>query len=246
MTGTAVIQGAVTGNLTFKNNRVDLLTDKPKETLGQGVYYQLSWGATIEISENIFTNVSRNSIECLDNHIDEEGRGRIIIKKNRIITPIEGSPLPSPSNYPNGVVVGWYHSMSGSADPSRNSKILIMDNDIELNGERACAIMSLADETLIFENKIHMKGGAESKAILQLGSNGFIAKNKIEGSGKWGIRDVPFRDLKGCGNTFAWNDFREFNASAADAIFLGNKNTIVGEKCKLDDKGKGNVMLTEN
>ena len=122
--------------------------------------------------------MSRNSIECLDNYIDEKGRGRVIITKNKIITPTEGSPIPSPSNYPNGVVVGWYHSMSGSADPSRNSKILIMDNDIEVSGERACAIMSLADETLIIENRIHMKGGAESKAILQLGSNGFIAKTK--------------------------------------------------------------------
>ena len=246
MTGTGIIQGAVTGNLTFKKNRVDLLTDKPKETLGQGIYCQLTWGATIKISENTFTNVCRNSIECLDNSIDGEGRGRIIITKNKIITPVEGSPLPSPSNYPNGVVVGWYHDMSGGADPSRNSKILIMDNDIEMNGERACAIMSLADETIILENKIHMKGGAESKAILQLGSNGFIARNKIEGSGKWAIREVPYGVFKGSGNTFAWNDFREFNALAADAIFLGNKNTIVGEKCKVDDQGKENVILIEN
>ena len=91
-----------------------------------------------------------------------------------------------------------------------------------------------------------MKGGAESKAILQLGSNGFIARNKIEGSGKWAIREVPYGVFKGSGNTFAWNDFREFNALAADAIFLGNKNTIVGEKCKVDDQGKENVILIEN
>ena len=57
---------------------------------------------------------------------------------------------------------------------------------------------------------------------------------------------MPYGDLKGSGNTFAWNNLRDFNASSADAIFLGNKNTIVGEKCKLDDQGKGNLMLTEN
>ena len=33
--GTGIIQGAVTGDLIFKNNRVDLLTDSPKETLGR-------------------------------------------------------------------------------------------------------------------------------------------------------------------------------------------------------------------
>jgi hypothetical protein len=41
----------------------------------------------------------------------------------------------------------------------------------------------------------------------------------------------------------AWNDVREFKAMAADVLCVGNKNTLVGAKCKVDDKGKANKML---
>jgi len=54
---------------------------------------------------------------------------------------------------------------------------------------------------------------------------------------------LTYKELKGSGNTFAWNDVREFKAAAADILCVGNKNTIVGASCKLDDKGKSNKML---
>jgi hypothetical protein len=50
-------------------------------------------------------------------------------------------------------------------------------------------------------------------------------------------------DLKASGNTFAWNDIREFKASAGDFLTVGNKNTLIGAKYKVIDKGKGNRML---
>ena len=52
-------------------------------------------------------------------------------------------------------------------------------------------------------------------------------------------------EFKGSGNTFAWNDVREFKASKTDFLCLGNKNTLVGTSCKVVDKGKNNMMLTK-
>ena len=235
--------GAVTGKLVFQKNNVDLQTDKPKVTLGQGVYYQLTWGADIEIRDNVFTNVSRNSIECLDNYLDKEGVGRVTIANNRIITPIEGCPFPGPTSYPNGIVTGWFHDMSGGADPSRNSKILIIDNYLETSAELANGIISLGDDPVILNNKIVMKGGAKSKGIKQIGSNAYVARNKIEGSGEWAMQALTFKVLKGNRNTFAWNDTDNFKAFASDYLFVGNNNTMLGATSKVVDKGKGNMVL---
>ena len=49
--------------------------------------------------------------------------------------------------------------------------------------------------------------------------------------------------FKGSGNTFAWNDVREFKASSGDILFVGNKNTLVGPECKVVDKGQDNKMF---
>ena len=133
--------------------------------------------------------------------------------------------------------------MSGGVDPSRNSKTVIMNNYIETSGELASGIVSLGDGIVVLENKIVMGGGSKSKGITLLGSNGFVARNKIEGSGAWAMRTVTWKVLKGSENTFAWNDINEFKASAADFLSLGNNNTVVGAKWKVDDKGKGNMML---
>ena len=236
--------GAVTGKLIFQKNNVDLQTEKPKVTLGQGVYYQLTWGADIEVRENVFTNVLpeiplKPWIICLN----KEGVGRVTIANNKIITPIEGCPFPGPSSYPNGIVTGWFHDMSGGMDPSRNSKILILDNYVETSAELANGIISLGDEPVILNNKIVMKGGAKSKGIKQIGSNAYIANNKIEGSGEWAMQALTYKVLKGNGNTFAWNDTDNFKAFGSDYLCVGNNNTILGETSKVVDKGKGNTVL---
>ena len=79
-----------------------------------------------------------------------------------------------------------------------------------------------------------------------MGCNAFIARNKIEGTGAFALRAVSLKDMKADGNTFAWNDVTGFKASAADFLCVGNKNTLVGPSCKVDDKGKGNMMLTND
>ena len=239
-----ILPGAVTGNLIFNNNKVDLKCKNPEITMGQGAFFIWTWGATIEIKGNTIRNVSRNSIESLDNYLDKEGRGSVLVAENNIVTPSVGIPFPSPST-PNGIVVGWFLDMTGGSDPSRNSKITVIRNYVQTNGETSAGIFSLADGTAILGNRFELRGGSKSKGIVQLGSNGFIARNKIDGTGAFALQAVAFKAFKGSGNTFAWNDVREFKASAGDFLCLGNKNTFVGPSCKVVDKGKGNMMLTK-
>jgi hypothetical protein len=239
-----ILPGAVTGNLIVNDNNIDLRCKNPKMTMGQGVFFLWTWGATIEIKGNRIRNVSRNSVESLDNYLDEEGRGSVLVAENNIVTPAVGVPFPSPVT-PNGIVVGWFLDMTGGSDPSRNSKITVIRNFVQTNGETSGGIISLGDGTAILGNRVEVKGGSKSSGITQIGSNGFIARNKIDGSGAFALRAVPWKDMKTNGNTFAWNDVSEFKASAADFLCVGNKNTLVGTSCKVDDKGKGNMMLTK-
>ena len=236
------LPGAVTGNLIFNNNKVDLKCKKPEITMGQGAFYIRTWGATIEIKGNTIRNVSRNSIESLDNYLDEEGRGSVLIAENNIVTPAVGIPFPGPET-PSGIVVGWFADISAASDPKRNSKITVIRNFVQANGETSRGIVSTTNGTAILGNRVEVKGGSKSSGITQVGSNAFIARNKIDGTGAFALRAVTYKDLKGSGNTFAWNDVSEFKASAADFLCVGNKNTLVGAKCNVVDKGKANKML---
>ena len=238
------LPGAVTGNLIFNNNRVDLKCKNPEITMGQGAFFIWTWGATIEVKGNTIRNVSRNSIESLDNYLDEEGRGSVVIAENNVVTPKVGVPFPNPTT-PNGIVVGWFLDRTGGSDPSRNSKITIIRNFVQTNGETSGGIISIADGTSVLGNRVEVGGGSKSKGIIQLGSNAFIARNKIDGSGGFALAATPYKGLKSDGNTFAWNDVRGFKASTTDFLCLGNKNTFVGPSCKVVDKGKGNLMLTK-
>lgn len=122
-----IIPEAVTGRLTFNNNQVDLKCANPEVTMGQGAFFIWTWGATIEITGNRVRNVSRNAIEALDNYLDEEGNGSVLIAENNIVTPKVGIPFPSPTT-PNGIIVGWFLDMAGGADPTKNSKITVIRN----------------------------------------------------------------------------------------------------------------------
>ncbi len=57
------------------------------------------------------------------------------------------------------------------------------------------------------------------------------------------MRSTPYKNIKSSGNTFAWNDVKDFKATAADFLCVGNKNTLIGSSCKVVDKGKENKML---
>ena len=228
-----------TGHQIFENNKVDLKCENPSKTMSQGAFYIWTWGATIEIKGNRIRNVSRNAIETLDNYLDEEGNGSVVIAENNIVTPSIGIPFPSPAT-PNGIIVGWFLDRTAGSDPTKNSKITVIRNFIQTNGESSLGIASLANDTAILGNRIEVKGGSNSRGIVQIGSNAFIARNKIDGNGAWGMQAVSYKGVKAERNTFAWNDVKEFKASVGDFLCTGNKNTFVGSKCKFIDKGKDN------
>jgi hypothetical protein len=236
------LPGAVTGNLIFENNKIDLKCENPEITLGHGVLFLWTWGAIIEIKGNRIRNASRDSIGLFDNYLNEEGRGSLVIAENNIVTPTVGIPFPSPSTS-NGIVVGWFFDMTGGSDPSKNSKITVIRNYVQTNGEASTGILSLSDGVAILGNRVESRGGSKSNGIRQLGSNAFIARNKIDGIGAFAVQASPFKVFKGSGNTFAWNDVREFKASSGDFLAVGNNNTIVGQKYKVVDKGQGNKIF---
>jgi hypothetical protein len=82
---------------------------------------------------------------------------------------------------------------------------------------------------------------------LLLASNSFVARNKIDGSGKWALMATQYKKIKANGNSFAWNDVREFKASAGDFLCVGNQNTFFGAKCKVVDscqEGEGLALAS--
>jgi hypothetical protein len=182
----------------------------------------------------------------MDNYLDEEGRGSVVIAENNIVTPAVGIPFPGTST-PNGIVVGWFFDMTGGSDPTRNSKITVFRNFVQTNGETSAGIISLADGAAILGNRIEVRGGSGSKGVLLLASNSFVARNKIDGSGKWALMATQYKKIKANGNSFAWNDVREFKASAGDFLCVGNQNTFFGAKCKVVDscqEGEGLALAS--
>lgn len=242
VTGNKLVPGAVTGTLIFEDNEVDLKTDNPEMTFGHGVWFVLTWGATIQIRGNVFTNMSRNSIESIENYRDKEGRGLLIIKDNTVITPITGIPFPSPST-PNGVLVGWFYDPSGGLDPGRYSKIIVMDNYLKVRGDTSIGVCTLSDGAFIASNDIMVKGGSEAKGILQYGSNGLIANNRVQGSGQCALFAAPWKTFVGSGNTFVGNNLSAFKATLAHVLLQGDNNMLAGASGQVIDKGKGNKSL---
>ena len=93
-----VLPGAVTGNLIVNNNEIDLKCKNPESTMGQGVFFIWTWGATIEIKGNRIRNAARNSIESLDNYLDEDGTGSVLVAENNIVTPSSWDSISKPKN----------------------------------------------------------------------------------------------------------------------------------------------------
>jgi len=236
-----ILSGA-TGKLIFANNRVDLKNENPTKIMGQGAFFIWTWGADILVRENYITNVTRNSIETLDNYVDEKGRGTVTIENNKIITPTEGIPFPSPAT-PNGIIAGWFLDMSGGIDPARYSKIHILNNYIEVRGKTGVGIAVLSDKPVVGFNEIVLGGGPEAVGIGQLGSGGLIAKNTLKGSGAFALSTRSWGPLTACRNDFMWNDISRFKGLVADVAFKGDDNLILGSSCKVVDGGKNNRKL---
>jgi hypothetical protein len=233
---------AATGKLIFANNWVDLKNENPTKIMGQGAFFIWTWGADILVRDNYITNVSRNSIETLDNYVDEKGQGTVTIENNKVITPTEGIPFPSPAT-PNGIIAGWFLDKSGGTDPARYSKIHILNNYIEVRGKTGVGIGVLSDKVVVGFNEIVVGGGPRTAGIGLMGSDGLIAKNTFKGSGAFAISTRKWGPLTASRNNLMWNDIRGFKSSVAHVAFKGNDNFILGSSCKIVDSGQNNRKL---
>ncbi len=128
----------------------------------------------------------------MDNILGPKGAGEIVIDKNRITTPDTGIPYPHKYG-PNGIVAGWYFSTPGGANFSQNNRISMNGNRIEARGEASTGMLLYANDMVVTCNDIVMGGGVQSRGIVQTGSRGFFANNRIRGEARYALYSHPSR-----------------------------------------------------
>jgi hypothetical protein len=211
--------------------------------MAQGVILIWTTGIKAQIQRNTVINCARNSIEAIDNYSDKDGSGMIIIDDNKIVTSVEGLPVPGPIT-PNGIIVGWVFDMSGGCDPQRNIKYVVANNDIRTRGKTSAGIVSVTDGAVIVGNSIFSEG-TEALPLLIASSDGYIAHNKAEGSSSSpGVLVRTWSPLKGSRNVIMDNDLRQFQTLTADIVFAeGTRNNVfAGSKSKVSDLGSNHLI----
>lgn len=237
------ILGAFTGNLIIEDNDIDLTNDVPTKTMSQGVLVVWTTGITAQIQRNTVINCTRNSIETIDNYLGKDGKGIIIVKDNRIVTAVEGVPVPTPAT-PNGIVAGWFFDFSGALDPQRNIKYIVANNSVRTHGKTSGAIAVFTDGAVVVNNAIWSEG-TEALGLGVFSSDGYIAFNKIAGaSSRPGIVVGPWQPLRGSKNVLMENDLTKFKGSTADVVFQkdASNNVYIGHGCKVSDLGSNNSI----
>lgn len=236
------IKRAATGTIKVEDNTFYMDTPQPDRVAGYGVMVDWTWDAMISISGNIIDAASRNGIEVLDNVLGPKGETTITIDKNRIITPDEGIPYPHKYG-PNGIVAGWYFDTTGGVDFSRNNRISLTGNRIEGRGENSTGMLLYANDIVATCNDIIMAGGTRARGIVQTGSRGFFANNRVRGEARYALYCYPFEALKAISNTFAWTELNGFTGIKSQVLLGGTVNVIIGTKPSIIDRGKGNRMV---
>ncbi len=231
------------GLLTITDNDIDMTNDAPRKTMAQGVMVIWTTGINAQIQRNTIVNCSRNSIETIDNHLGKDGSGTIVIKDNKIVTSIEGLPVPVP-NTPHGIVAGWFMDLSGGLDPQRNIKYMVIGNAIRTRGKGSCGIAAFTDGVVVVNNAI-LSEGTEALPLFVASSDGYIAYNKVEGdSVNPAIMAMPWKPFKASKNVVVDNDLKQFKSSKVDVLFAKDtcNNLFVGPACKVGNLGSNNLI----
>jgi len=236
------LKGAITGTVLIENNRLEMINDHPEETAGYGVLADWTTGAEITIRDNEIERTSRNGIEVLDNELDDKGKGAIRIQSNKIATDNAGIAYPNKYG-PNGIVVGWYFDTRGGGDFSRNSRAVITGNRIEARGEDSIGLLLYANDLVATCNDIIMAGGRGARGVVQTGSRGFFANNRVRGRANYALFCYPFEALTATANTFAWTELGLFTGVKAQVLLGGRVNVVVGTVPSLIDHGQGNRVV---
>jgi len=234
--------GAVVGTVAIADNDIDLSTEAPTKTMAQGIFVFGTTGIDARIARNTITNCARNSIEVLDNYLSNDGGGFIVIQDNKIVTATEGVALPSPQT-PNGIVVGYFRDTSAAVDPSRFIRHVVLHNSVRTRGKTSVGINVGTDGALVRNNHV-ITEGPEAHAIRARGSNTYIGRNRIEGSGAFGLHLVPTAPMTASGNEMEGNNFEQFKAAVVDVMVDkgANGNFVVGTNGSIIDLGVGNEI----
>jgi hypothetical protein len=236
------LKNAATGAIRIEDNRFDMTTDQPHNTAGYGIVAGGTWGADMVIGGNVIHRASRNGIDVLDNALDAKGHGAIVVENNRIATADTGIEYPHKYG-PNGIVAGWYHDTTGGADFARNNRIVLTGNRIEARGDGSSGLLLYANDIVATCNDIIMGGGTEARGIIQTGSRGFFANNRVRGQARYALYCHPFEALSATANTFAWTDLTDFTGLDSQVLLGGTANVLVGTPPMLLDRGQGNRVV---
>ena len=236
------LDGAARGTIRIEDSLFDMAVDNPDETYGLGVMADWTQGADMAIRNNTILDASRSGIEALDNSLNAKGEGKLIIAGNRITTPDGGIAYPNEFS-PNGVVVGWWISTPGGVDVTRNVPPTVTGNRIKALGDRSIGILLFANDVVVICNDINLGGGAKARGLVQTGSRGFFANNRVRGNGQYAVYCHPFEALQGSGNTFAWTNVNEFTPTRSQFYLDGFANVVVDPTPMVEDKGKSNRVV---
>jgi len=234
--------GAVVGTVTIADNEIDLSTEAPTKTMAQGIIVMLATGINARIARNTITNCARNCIELLDNYLGTDKGGLIVIQDNKIVTATEGIAIPGPAT-PNGILVTYLRDRSAAVDPKRFIRHVILHNSVRARGKTSSGIIVNTDGALVRNNHVVTEGQA-ARAISVAGSSTYIGRNRIEGSGAFGLRLAPVAPMTASDNEVDGNDFEQFKAAVVDVLLQkgANDNTVMGISGSFSDLGTGNEI----
>jgi hypothetical protein len=242
-----VFPGALTGEIEIRDNELDMTGAAPLGTLCQAINVARAWGASIVVRGNTILECSRSSIELIDNHLDESGKGHVLIARNRIRTATSGIAYPTPQT-PDAIVAGWFFDITGATDPARNPRYHVEENWIDARGIDATGIYSSSTGALLEGNRISL-GGARAYGIATSAPETRLTGNVVTGEGLWAFAVFPyppFPSLVPIRVTSTCDGVREFtarNPAGADFLLKGNHDTVIGFNGTVLDGGTDNRIL---
>lgn len=242
---TTIFPRLVTGSIKVTDNEIDLAGPDPTITSGIGAFINLTDGAEVYVARNTVTNCTRNCLDILDNALDSEGRGSVVIENNTLTTDVTGIPRPTPGT-PNGIVSGFNFNPSLMNNHDVVAPILVSDNHVEVHGQAfngPTGIVVLAGFSHVESNTVVVDSGIGAGMLIR-GEKGAILRNRILGGGVNAIRfDAPSGTFTGAIDTVAvGNNISGFAASQADYLFRvgSHGNTVVGNSGTVLDLGTNN------
>lgn len=236
------LAGVFSGRVLVEENVITLQPAQPTKTLGYGLMAQFTTGIDATVRRNTIVGATRTNIEFIDNYRGPDGRGRIRIEDNRLVTNEGGIPFPG-AQTPNAILVGYFADRSAAQDPARAVDHVVQNNVIETRGAASMGVAVLTNRAKVTGNRITSRG-EKAMPVMVAASDVEVAGNTVRGRGATAFYINGAGPLKGSGNRLSGNDVRDFEAGNAHVTFgkTAEGNTCSGQQfiVKVSDEGQGN------